>query len=185
MLSKYISFGAIRRRLLPPQISKLCQYLSDKSNVKINDYYHHYHYWNSYVQECWVNIKSWSHLEAIIVTANLETLPAPFVSSWQKAKVESTLWLIVGPTASLKSLNTLLFLVFLFLLNFTSWKTAAERSTEKLKNNKFHIRGTIYREWTSLLIKANITSNKLQKFEAVSNYGSATDHITSRMWFPM
>ena len=26
-------------------------------------------------------------------------------------------------------------------------------------------------------------TNKLQKFEAVSNYGSATDHITSRMWF--
>ena len=37
------------------------------------------------------------------------------------------------------------------------------------------------REWTSLLIKAKITSNKLQSVEAVSNYEIATDHITSRM----
>ena len=40
-------------------------------------------------------------------------------------------------------------------------------------------------EWTSLLIKAKITSNKLQIVETVSNHGNATDHITSRTLFPM
>ena len=58
----------------------------------------------------------WSHLEPITGTANLETLQTPFVCSCQKAKTESTLWLIGGPTASLKSLNPFLFLIFLLLL---------------------------------------------------------------------